>query len=77
MEKKASLTLRKYEEAVKYLFNRTGISIHTKCFLLYNIGISIYLYEYISVLAFSISNSFVKILQFRLQISVHIRSSNR
>lgn len=70
MEKKASLTLRKYEEAVKYLFNRTGISIHTKCFLLYHIGIAIYLYEYIS-------DSFVKILQFRLQISVHIRSSNR
>ena len=52
MEKKASLTLRKYEEAVKYLFNRTGISIHTKCFLLYHIGIAIYLYEYISVLVF-------------------------
>ena len=50
MEKKASLTLRKYEEAVKYLFNRTGISIHTKCFLLYHIGIAIYLYEFISVL---------------------------
>ena len=70
MEKKVSLTLRKYEEAVKYLFNRTGISIHTKYFLLYHIGIAIYLYEYIS-------DSFVKILQFRLQISVHIRSSNR
>ena len=52
MEKKASLTLRKYEEAVKYLFNRTGISIHTKCFLLYHICIAIYLYEYISVLVF-------------------------
>ena len=77
MEIKASLTLRKYEEAVKYLFNRTGISIHTKCFLLYHIGIAIYLYEYISVF-FSISiYSFVKMLQFCLQISVHIRSSNR
>ena len=52
MEKKASLTLRKYEEAVKYLFNRTGISIHTKCFLLYHIGIAIYLNEYMSVLGF-------------------------
>ena len=52
MEKKASLTLRKYEEAVKYLFNRTGISIHTNCFLLYHIGIAIYLYEYDSVLFF-------------------------
>ena len=52
MEKKASLTLRKYEEAVKYLFNRTGISFHTKYFLLYHIGIAIYLYEYISVLFF-------------------------
>ena len=49
MEKEASLTLRKYEEAVKYLFNRTGISIHTKCFLLYHIGIAIYLNEYMSV----------------------------
>ena len=54
MEIKASLTLRKYEEAVKYLFNRTGISFHTKYFLLYHIGIAIYLYEYISVF-FSIS----------------------
>ena len=52
MEIKASLTLRKYEEAVKYLFNRTGISFHTKYFLLYHIGIAIYLYEYISVLFF-------------------------
>ena len=52
MEKKVSLTLRKYEEAVKYLFNRTGISFHTKYFLLYHIGIAIYLYEYISVLFF-------------------------
>ena len=52
MEKKASLTLRKYEEAVKYLFNRTGILIHTKCFkisrnplhfLLYYLDIAIYL----------------------------------
>ena len=81
MEKKASLTLRKYEEAEKYLFNRTGISIHTNCFLLYHIGIDIYLYEYDSVsfflLAFLIDDSFVKILQFCLQISVHIRSSNR
>ena len=57
MEKKASLTLRKYEEAVKYLFNRTGISIHTKCFLLYHIGIAIYLYEYISVLFFVCKNA--------------------
>ena len=54
MEIKASLTLRKYEEAVKYLFNRTGISFHTKYFLLYHIGIAIYLYEYISVLFFLI-----------------------
>ena len=52
MEKKVSLTLRKYEEAVKYLFNRTGISIHTQCFLLYHIGIAIYLYEYDSVYFF-------------------------
>ena len=52
MEKKVSLTLRKYEEAVKYLFNRTGISIHTKCFLLYHIGIAIYFYENISVVFF-------------------------
>ena len=50
MEKKASLTLRKYEEAVKYLFNHTSISIHTKCFLLYHIGIAIYLNEYMRVI---------------------------
>ena len=52
MEKKVSLTLRKYEEAVKYLFNRTGISIHTKYFLLYHIGITIFLYEYVTALFF-------------------------
>ena len=73
MEKKVSLTLRKYEEAVKYLFNRTGISIHTKCFLLYHIGIAIYLNEYMRVLW----DLFIKMLQFCLQIFVHIRSSTR
>ena len=66
MEIKASLTLRKYEEAVKYLFNRTGISIHTKCFLLYHIGIAIYLNEYMSVLGFLLALSDMALSGIRL-----------